>query len=167
MLYKPNKEILKGTRFINGMYETLVTSSFSLFSEFLQSFENDFIGKRLKIDRLTFDNVCNELIKFNTNRYRYYELVDTDGLISPYSHYLNFKAQKNSEIENKTVKTLAITENATTNLEKYKGIKKIDLVQALELKNSGKTNQQIADIFGVTKQAVGKLFKTNLQNEEE
>lgn len=167
MLYKPDKNVLIGTRFVNGMFETLVTSSFSLFSEFLQSFENDFVGKRLNIDRVLYDNVCNELIKFNTNRYRYFELLDKDGNDSPYSIYLDFKNPKPVEIENKIVKNLTINENATSNLEKYKSLKKIDLVQALELKNNGKSNQEIADIFGVTKQAVGKLFKTNLQNEKE
>lgn len=173
MLYKPNKDILKDTRFVNGMFETLVISSFSIFSDLLQSFENDFVGKRLKIDRVKYVEVCDELIKFNTNRFRYFD----DNTI--YSDYTKFKSlyfhrlQSNYDtnvgldvhvVEDSKIKDfnkVSIKESVLYSDDKRQ--RKIDIVEALELKKQGMTNEQIGAIFGVTKQAVGKLFKANLE----
>lgn len=191
MLYKPDKKKLEGTRFMNGMYETIVTSPFKIFGELLSSFSNDFTGRRISISREFYTQATEELIDFNTKRFRYFDNVEHDNETSTiYSDYLRFKAlyelrdtitQESTEdvqkahlnqsegIVDKPVYLTATVINDATIKEdfaktegKYKAQRKIDFNEALQLKKEGKTNEQIAEVFGVTKQAVGKLFKKHL-----
>lgn len=174
MLYKPNKNKLGGTRFMNGMYETIVTSPFKIFNELLSSFSNDFAGRRMSISRELYTQASDELVLFNTKRYRYFDEV-INGEPSIYSDYLRFKALYEvrdiivPEIVDKPLYlTGSVLNDATIKEEfnqtegKYKTQRKVDLNKALELKKEGKTNEQIGVIFGVTKQAIGKLFKAHL-----
>jgi hypothetical protein len=171
MLYKPDRRKLEGTRFVNGMFETIVTASFSTFSDLLSSFERDFTGRRINMPRDKYIEVSEELIDFNTKRYRYFDANDH----SIYSDYLRFKAlyeiaQANVQptVDKPVYLTGSVLNDATIKEDfnktegKYKTQRKIDLTEALELKKEGKTNEEIADTFGVTKQAVGKLFKKHL-----
>jgi hypothetical protein len=163
MLYKPDKNLLTETRFVNGMYENIVTSSFSLFGDFLQSFENDFVSKRLKIDRTKYNIVCDELIKFNTDRFRYFDDIED----SIYNRYIKAKSLYSTVnvIEEakpiKKVKNFEISENFDINVKT-----KINLLEAIELKKQGKSNEEIGAVFGVTKQYVGQFLKKNLINEK-
>lgn len=175
MLYKPDRTKLEGTRFLNGMYETVVTSPFKIFGDLLSSFSNDFTGRRITISNELYAQATDELIDFNTKRFRYFDEIE--GTI--YSDYLRFKAlyevrdvivpevvesvEKAPLYLTSTVLTDATIKEEFNQTEgKYKTQRKIDLNEALQLKKEGKTNEQIAETFGVTKQAVGKLFKKHL-----
>ena len=176
MLYKPDKKKLEGTRFLNGMYETIVTSPFKIFGDLLSSFSTDFIGRRMNISRELYVQASDELIEFNTRRFRYFDKLERDNITSTiYSDYLRFKALYEvsdvivPEVVDKPLYlTGTVLNDATIKDEfnrtegKYKTQRKIDLNEALQLKKEGKTNEQIAETFGVTKQAVGKLFKKHL-----
>ncbi len=181
MLYKPLKSNLENTRFINGMYETLLTSSFNIFNDLLSAFERDFTGRRLNIPREKYNIASEELIKFNTKRYRYFDKFEADGVTPTiYADYLHYRElyQISKENEEKAkldieevieevketidVSKLEIKEKRIKSEGKYETQRKVDLELALELKKQGKNNVQIAEHFGVSKQAIGKLFKTNV-----
>ncbi len=87
ILVQPNKELLKNTRFINGMYDTLVTSSFDAFGELLESFIKDYKTNRKVMSQEEFKAAYDELIAFNRKRLNYF---DTDE----YKNYLISMAPK-------------------------------------------------------------------------
>jgi hypothetical protein len=175
MLYKPDRSKLEGTRFLNGMYETVIISPFKIFNDLLSSFSNDFKGRRMNISTELYTRTTDELIDFNTKRFRYFD--KTEGTI--YSDYLRFKTlyEVHDVIVPEVIESVekaplyltstvlndaTIKEDFNKTEGKYKTQRKIDLTEALQLKKEGKTNEEIADTFGVTKQAVGKLFKKHL-----
>lgn len=191
MLYKPDKNLLVGTRFLNGMYETLVTSPFKIFNDLISSFSNDFTGRRMNITHQLYAQSSDELISFNTKRFRYFDTLESDNKTPTiYADYIRFKAlyqsndtiiQKELDDESKAPlneseanidKSVYLTKNILTDATikddfiktegKYKTQRKINFNEAFELKKEGKTNEQIAEVFGATKQAVGKLFKKHL-----
>jgi hypothetical protein len=182
MIYKPLKSNLENTRFVNGMYETLVTSSFSIFNDLMASFGRDFSSRRLSVPREKFNTANEELIKFNTLRYRYFDKFEQDGVTPTiYSDYLHYKElyelskenAKNTKLpteelieevkEKVDVSKLEIKDKRIKTEGKYKTQRKVDLEVALELKKEGKNNVEIAQHFGVSKQAIGKLFNNNVE----
>jgi len=184
LLCKPDKSKLIGTRFVNGMYETLITSSFQIFGDLLSSFCKDYTGKRITLSKEKYDDAYNELVKFNTSRYRYFD--EEDGI---YASYLRFKelsilidTNTNESKDNAAeadlnalqsipapikvdVQKLVIKEGHLATKGQYETQRKVDLEEALKLKKEGKNNVEIAEHFKVSKQAIGKLFKKHLEED--
>jgi len=111
ILITPDKDKLNKTRFVNGMYETLITSSFDAFPELLESFVKDFKTNRKILTDIEFRAAYDELIAFNRKRLNYF---DSDE----YKSYLISLSiiTCDEEIKQKTKKTKYVsTKKETTN----------------------------------------------------
>ena len=72
-IYTLDKDLFSKTRFRNGMYESLITSSFDSFPALLESFVRDHNSNKQLLGQELFISIYNELVTFNTNRFRYFE----------------------------------------------------------------------------------------------
>ena len=181
-IFKPNKEVLSKTRFVNGMYDTLVTSSFESFINLLDSFVKDFKSKRYNMSNEEFATVQEELIAFNTNRHRYFDsdlykevivaLNQEDvqeEVLTQDAAGVNSLAERVEEREGREQAIITpkepeyISEDYLKTEGKYKD-RKVNLIEAFELRKSGMSNKDIAAKYGVTKQNITNLFNKHIIN---
>ena len=149
LLIQPSRELLKKTRFVNGMFETLVTSSFDLFVQLLESFVLDFKSGRIKLTSEEYDTIYNSLIEFNVARSNYFSS-------DVYLTYKRGLLPSEPIVEEKVVETVLNDVYADNN---KKSLRKVDMDEAVKMHNEGSTYEEIATLYGVTRQAVYKLFK--------
>lgn len=178
VLVKPNKELLKGTRFVNGMYDSLVTCSFDSFQTFLSQFVNDYRNNKKKMTREEFDAANKELLQFNRSRMDYFNSFEYNDYMLSITSSASPSTKSSvddvlqAEIDEKQSRTVIteeteLSEDYKTSIGKYDTQRKVDLERALQMKKEGMSNEQIGKEFGVSKQAIGKLFKKHLNNIEE
>lgn len=178
-IYKPNKELLSKTRFTNGMYDTLVTSSFESFTSLLDSFVVDFKSKRYNMSPEEFKLIQDELIMFNTNRNRYFDLpLYQDVLVylnevevvelmqdEPMQDVQELRSftERVEDVEVIPIEPETISEDYLKTEGKYKD-RKVNLIEAFALRQEGVSNKDIAEKYGVSKQNISNLFKKHLNN---
>lgn len=162
LLIQPDRKLLEGTRFTNGMYETLVTSSFDLFVQLLDAFIADFKSFRIKITEAQYNEAYDELIRFNLERSNYFVsdvyLAYKRGIIPEEVEVPEVVEPVVEPFVDRTMKQEYVAIN-------QKALRRVNLVEATKLHNNGSTYDEIAAIYGVTRQAVYKLFKKHTKKD--
>lgn len=168
VMVQPNKMYTDKTRFVNGMYEELVTCSFDIFPTLLEYFIKDYKQNRLKIDATMYQEIYDELIRFNTSKANYFDSDEYKAFLerlNPVNVIAPLVEETSQESSAECLKT-EIKLDESYNKDKYSK-KKVNLEEAIILRNEGKTYDEIAITFGVTRQAIYKLFKQYSKNVEE